>query len=159
MVVKSSGFTLIELMIVIAIIGVLTAIAVPAYQNYIMRAKFTEAVAKTAPVRRAIEYCFQVEGNGGNCSSTYPMISAALSENDEGDSFDGIEHQAIARITFGCLWTCVVLSTTFTPEIVVEGSAEVNNAKFVLKGVVNNNGGITWTRDDAKSTCVQMGIC
>jgi type IV pilus assembly protein PilA len=51
------GFTLIELMIVVAIIGILAAIAVPAYQNYIKKAKFTEVVSATAPIKLAVEEC------------------------------------------------------------------------------------------------------
>ena len=48
------GFTLIELMIVVAIIGILAAIALPAYQDYTVRAKVQEGVSASAPVRTAI---------------------------------------------------------------------------------------------------------
>ena len=66
------GFTIIELMIVVAIIGILAAIAIPSYQNYLTRAKVTEGVTLAQPVKLAVTEFYQDRG-------VLPADNAALS--------------------------------------------------------------------------------
>ena len=71
------GFTLIELMIVVAIIGILAAVALPAYQDYTVRAKVSEAVLSLAGCRNVLTEAFTlgnvtVAAGAWGCESTNP---------------------------------------------------------------------------------------
>ncbi|MGY5452117.1 pilin [Agarivorans sp. MS3-6] len=54
---KQAGFTLIELMIVVAIIAILAAVALPAYNTYSKKAQFAEVISAAAPYKQAVEVC------------------------------------------------------------------------------------------------------
>jgi prepilin peptidase dependent protein D len=66
---KQSGFTLFELMIAIAIIAILSAIAVPAYRGYIQKAALTDVLQTVNRYRTAIELCYLEEGNLFECAN------------------------------------------------------------------------------------------
>lgn len=73
------GFTLIELMIVVAIIGILAAVAIPQYQNYVTQSQVSRAMAEVGDLKTAIESCL---ANGRTEVSTNLALNATMGQNE-----------------------------------------------------------------------------
>lgn len=79
---KSKGFTLIELMIVVAIIGILAAVAIPAYNDYTQTTKASAGIAGLSSFKTTVAMCFQKEGSLDVCDAGVKGIPGAFSETD-----------------------------------------------------------------------------
>ena len=73
------GFTLIELMIVVAIIGILAAIAIPQYQNYVTKSQVTRVIGETGSIRTLVDLCLT---DGNECDFNVPVSSLLGTEDD-----------------------------------------------------------------------------
>ena len=107
-----NGFTLIELMIVIAIIGVLAAVAVPAYQDYIAKAQMTEGMSIAEAVKSEVSLAFANDKVcPANASAAASGANIALSTDIKGKYVLSVTTAGTATDTGGCTVTSQFNST------------------------------------------------
>ena len=123
------GFTLIELMIVVAIIGILAAVALPAYQDYTVRAKVSEVILAASSAKVAVSEAAQAGGSMGAVSSvasqsskyvasvgyvatdaTFGIITA-LAQGDGSITGKGVEFLGERKDNGQVQWTCRAATT------------------------------------------------
>lgn len=132
---KAKGFTLIELMIVVAIIGILAAVALPAYQDYTKKAKFAEVVSMVGAARTAVELCFQTEGALTACDAGYQGIPAT-----------------VATGTYANLDTM-----TIADGVITAASTSATDSSNMIATPTGSP--LTWTITSTTASCLTSGWC
>jgi type IV pilus assembly protein PilE len=102
---KQEGFTLIEILVVVAIIGILSAIALPAYTDYVLRSKLTEPMSQLASMRVKLEQYYQDNRNYGTTAAACGVAAPAA--------------PAVKYFTYTCSWR-----TGLNPAYATDGGVQ-----------------------------------
>jgi len=140
MVKVQKGFTLIELMIVIAIIGILAAVAVPQYSQYTKRAKYSEVKLAVSPIKSGVELCYQRNAGDVACHNI-----------DDTTVQSPVTTKMLARAASAALVKSVELKAGAVPTVVatpnaIEGfkEADTYTTVGVLDTIADENTIVDW---------------
>ncbi len=124
---QQKGFTLIELMIAVAIIGILAAVALPAYQDYTTRAKVSEVIGFGAAAKTAVSECILASGATANCAS---------------NSDAGLDAAASITSTYV---TSVTVGAAGVIDVLMQGTnTALDGTALTLTPTLNAGSGVQW---------------
>ena len=134
------GFTLIELMIVVAIIGILAALAVPAYQDYTIRSKVGEAASLASVAKTAVDIYYSENGTLGG--TTFSMAGLGLSSSV---SYNAKYVESVSVAGTGGVVTVTAKLRAMT-ELGAAGEAGKNTVVYVPR---STGGNLKWSNTNA----------
>ncbi|MFM2484798.1 pilin [Celerinatantimonas yamalensis] len=154
------GFTLIELMITLAIVATLATLAMPVYQGYMGRARFSGVIAAAEPVKTALEVCIQSHYQNDDVDELAdkdPCIEATqaftigdTSAHQHSKSIKSLVVSHNAAASNGQTYTIAITAQDLK-------DSEGKNVDYQLVGTINKQtGGVSWK---AQGSCTQMGWC
>ena len=123
---KQQGFTLIELMIVVAIVGILAAVAIPAYSDYTNRAKVTEGISLASSAKTTISENLADQRDGADSGLTFATGSTTSLAIPASDAVDSVEVDGSGNIT-----------VTFN-------STEIDGGGTIIFAPSETSGGVSW---------------
>ena len=126
---KQQGFTLIELMIVVAIIGILAAIAIPAYQDYTIRAQVSEGLNLADGSKTAVVEFYQDRGTMPTSNS-----NAGIADNTQ------IQGNYVSQVDV----TDGVITVTYSSSAPQTANAKIDGDTLTLTPVTTNPGSVGW---------------
>jgi len=151
-----SGFTLIELMIVVAIIGILAAVAIPAYSQYTKKAKFTEVTQATQAIKTAVEVCATDVAGLTGCVAGSNGIPADINAGAAAGATPAAG-KYVLTVTTG---SGTSAAGTASPGVIYAGAITgngLNGETYILSPIYSATTGVSWT---VSGTCLNSpAIC